>query len=94
MYSKCMLNILIVFYSLNKCNIVLYRMFPLLVKVFILNQNFHKEKMFMHVDAYYTGRTNYFKVFVQFKFKNSIYAFCVVIFYGFIVNKSKKQRWP
>lgn len=34
-----------------------------------------------------TGRTNYFKVFVQFKFKNSIYAFCVVIFYGFIVTK-------
>lgn len=54
-----MLNILIVFYSLNKCNIVLYRMFPLLVKVFILNQNFHKEKMFMHVDALMFFNTDY-----------------------------------
>lgn len=54
-----MLNILIVFYSLNKCNIVLYRMFPLLVKVFILNQNFHKEKMSMHVDALMFFNTDY-----------------------------------
>lgn len=54
-----MLNILIVFYSLNKCNIVLYRMFPLLVKVFILNQNFQKEKMFMHVDALMFFNTDY-----------------------------------
>lgn len=54
-----MLNILIVFYSLNECNIVLYRMFPLLVKVFILNQNFHKEKMFMHVDALMFFNTDY-----------------------------------
>lgn len=38
-----------------------------------------------------TGRTNYFKVFVQFKFKNSIYAFCVVIFYGFIVNNQRNK---
>lgn len=28
-----------------------------------------------------TGRTNYFKVFVQFKFKNIIYAFCVFFFF-------------
>lgn len=54
-----MLNILMVFYSLNKCNIVLYRMFPLLVKVFILNHNFHKEKMFMHVDALMFFNTDY-----------------------------------
>lgn len=46
-----MLNILIVFYLLNKCNIVLYCMFLLLVKVFIFNYNFYKEKMFMYVDV-------------------------------------------
>lgn len=39
-----------------------------------------------------TGRTNYFKVFVQFKFKNSIYAFCVVIFLWFYSKQIKETK--
>lgn len=38
-----------------------------------------------------TGRTNYFKVFVQFKFKNSIYAFCVVFFFLWFYSKQIKE---
>lgn len=39
-----------------------------------------------------TGRTNYFKVFVQFKFKNSIYAFCVFFFLWFYSKQIKETK--
>lgn len=39
-----------------------------------------------------TGRTNYFKVFVQFKFKNSIYGFCVVFFLWFYSKQIKETK--